>query len=105
MDAIVTARVPVEIKEQVGAILRDIGSTPTKLINAAYGYVLHYHALPVSEAEMPAEGTVRVATPEMMAAMDAMTLGASQEFLDELDAIGYQEFVVRERLADYEALA
>ena len=43
MDAIVTARVPVAVKEQVGSILRDIGSTPSQLVNAAYEYVLAEH--------------------------------------------------------------
>lgn len=64
------------------AILRDMGSTPTKLINATYEYVLHHHALPVAEPEIPAEATVRVATPEMMAAINAMTLDPPAEFLD-----------------------
>lgn len=105
MDAIVTARVPVEIKEQVGVILREIGSTPTKLINSAYEYVLRHHALPQEDPEIPAEMTVRVATPEMIAALDSMTLELPQEFLDELDAIGYKEFIARGRMADYEALA
>ena len=39
-DAIVTARVPAEIKKQGNAVLREIGSTPTELVNAAYRYVL-----------------------------------------------------------------
>ncbi|WP_139650593.1 hypothetical protein [Raoultibacter phocaeensis] len=46
MDATVTARVPVEVKEQVNGILKDIGSTPTELINTAYRYVLHSKRLP-----------------------------------------------------------
>ena len=40
MHAMVTARVPVEIRDQVNAQLRDIGSSPTELVNAAYDYVL-----------------------------------------------------------------
>lgn len=46
VDAIVTARVPTEIKEQGNAILKRIGSSPTELINAAYRYVLDYEELP-----------------------------------------------------------
>ena len=46
-DAIVTARVPAEIKKQGNAVLREIGSTPTELVNAAYEYVLKEGALPV----------------------------------------------------------
>ena len=50
MDAIVTARVPVAVKEQVGNLLREMGSTPSQLVNAAYEYVL-------AERELPRAGT------------------------------------------------
>lgn len=53
MDAMVTARVPVEVKERVGSILREIGSSPTELVNAAYDYVLRYGKLPDIEREDP----------------------------------------------------
>lgn len=46
MDAMVTARVPVEVKEQVNALLREAGSSPTELVNAAYDYYLHCGELP-----------------------------------------------------------
>ena len=36
MHAMVTARVPLEIRDQVNAKLRSIGSSPTELVNAAY---------------------------------------------------------------------
>ena len=40
MHAMVTARVPLEIRDQVNAKLRSIGSSPTELVNAAYDYEL-----------------------------------------------------------------
>ena len=43
---IVTARVPVEIREQVNGMLKEMGSTPTELVNAAYRYVLECGELP-----------------------------------------------------------
>lgn len=46
MDAMVTARVPAEIKEQVTALLKKNGSTPTELINSAYEYYLENQRLP-----------------------------------------------------------
>ena len=46
MHAMVTARVPVEIRDQVNAQLRSIGSSPTELVNAAYDYVLRTGQLP-----------------------------------------------------------
>lgn len=51
-DAIVTARVPVEIKEQGNAVLKKIGSTPTELVNAAYRYVLDHEELPKTEPSL-----------------------------------------------------
>ncbi|MEG0376062.1 MAG: type II toxin-antitoxin system RelB/DinJ family antitoxin, partial [Raoultibacter sp.] len=51
MDAIVTARVPVEIKEQANGVLKNIGATPTELVNAAYQYVLECEALPKARRE------------------------------------------------------
>lgn len=46
MHAMVTARVPQEIRDQVNARLRAIGSSPTELVNAAYDYVLKTGELP-----------------------------------------------------------
>lgn len=46
MDAIVSARVPIALKDRGNGILHDIGSTPTQLINAAYQFVLAEHELP-----------------------------------------------------------
>lgn len=50
MDAIVTARVPVEVKEQGGQILRSIGASQTDLINSAYRVLLATKRLPSLEA-------------------------------------------------------
>lgn len=48
MDTIVTARVPIEIKERGRKALSRIGATPTDLVNAAYQYVLANGKLPSS---------------------------------------------------------
>lgn len=45
-DVIVTARVPLEIRNQAVAVLESIGSTPTELINAAFEYVIVAEELP-----------------------------------------------------------
>lgn len=45
-DAVVTARIPKGIKQRGDAALKRIGATPTKLINAAYVYVLEHGKLP-----------------------------------------------------------
>ncbi len=81
MDAVVTARVPVEVKEQVNKILRNMGSSPTELINAAYRYVLKSGALPDCGRQLLSDE--RGSRPrqlsneqrtELMASLAAMTL-------------------------------
>ncbi|MEF9925911.1 MAG: hypothetical protein RSF32_03250 [Raoultibacter sp.] len=47
MDAMVTARVPVEKKEKVDALLREAGATATQLVNAAYDYYLERGEIPL----------------------------------------------------------
>lgn len=64
MDAMVTARVPIEVKEQVNARLREAGSSPTELVNAAYDYYLHCGELPQVFYE---PGSVRITlTPDQV---------------------------------------
>ena len=80
MDAIVTARVPVAVKEQVTSLLREMGSTPSQLVNAAYEYVLAERKLPRAGARL-GEGAVapRQLTQEQIhriaSALEAMHVG------------------------------
>ena len=46
MDATVSARVPVEIRDRVHSMLRQRGSSPTELINLAYLSFLKTGQLP-----------------------------------------------------------
>lgn len=46
MDAMVTARVPAEIKKQATETLRELGSSPSEVINQLYSYVATCGALP-----------------------------------------------------------
>ena len=50
MDAMVTARVPVEIKKRGDSKLKEIGSSATELVNSAYEYVLQTGKLPRAKA-------------------------------------------------------
>ena len=63
--AVVTARVPIEIKEQGNAVLKGIGATPTELVNSAYMYVLKHRELPDAQP-FPADlaGKKRVLTAD-----------------------------------------
>jgi antitoxin component of RelBE/YafQ-DinJ toxin-antitoxin module len=118
MDAIVTARIPVEVKEQGNAILKEIGSSPTKLINAAYSYLLATHQLPSAQVAVEYLGSpssagadgkrVRVITKEMRErleqSLEACTLEMPQDFWDELGDRDYRDIIAEGRLADHEAL-
>lgn len=64
MDAMVTARVPAEVKEQVNALLRAAGSSPTELVNAAYSYFLQCGQLPRVGPELGPERIVLTADQE-----------------------------------------
>ncbi len=69
MDAIVTARVPAEVKEQGSAVLREIGATPTQLVNAAYRYLLSERKLP--QGPKAAAAGRRTPTADQMRRIDA----------------------------------
>lgn len=84
MDAMVTARVPVEVKERVGSILREMGSSPTELVNAAYDYVLKYGKLPDVEREDPL--VIRL-TPEQVSQLRSRR----SRFANLLSSIGEAE--------------
>ncbi len=48
-DAMVTARMPLEKKEEVGKLLRKLGTNPSQVVNKLYDYVLSKRKLPFPE--------------------------------------------------------
>lgn len=118
MDAIVTARIPIEVKEQGNAILKEIGSSPTKLINAAYSYLLATHRLPSAQVTVEYLGSpsptgangkkVRIVTRELREkleqSLEACTLEMPRDFWDELGDRDYKDIIAEGRLADHEAI-
>ncbi|MGI6217262.1 MAG: type II toxin-antitoxin system RelB/DinJ family antitoxin [Coriobacteriales bacterium] len=52
MDPVVTARVPEDVRNRGNEILREIGATPSELINAAYEYVIREKRLPKPESSI-----------------------------------------------------
>ncbi|RNL19602.1 hypothetical protein DMP07_06395 [Slackia faecicanis] len=110
MDAVVTARVPVEVKEHGARVLRSIGATPTQLVNAAYSYVLETGALPCAHAHDEADPSggrsVKTPTPAqrdaLRVALDSMTCEVPESFWQ---GCSYKELLEEGRRADYEALA
>jgi antitoxin component of RelBE/YafQ-DinJ toxin-antitoxin module len=107
MDSMVTARVPAQIRERGNAILRELGTTPTELVNAAYAYLIEYGKLPQVASELnPGVRVVGKDMQERFAAFDALRQAPWQGFWDEVDAVGgVKEWIGRERLKDYETLS
>lgn len=80
MDAIVTARVPIAIKERGNAVLKDLGATPSQLINAAYEFVLAEKQLPKPHNQFNSvHGNDRTLTPQqrekIRSSLKAMYIG------------------------------
>lgn len=103
MDAIVTARVPCEIKEQGNEILKKIGATPTELINAAYRYVLDNERLPNEKHPTFAEG-MPLSEDDisfMRLSIKASTLAVPESFWQDKT---YRDILEKGKRADYEAL-
>lgn len=124
MDATVSARVPVEIKKQADKKLRQMGSSTTELINAAYCYLIAENDLPRPQVrktdddggddlspeqrdrlrDFLAQTTFHVADDALANVADGeasvCTGEASEQLHDE-----YGDIIASGRLADYETLA
>lgn len=106
MDAIVTARVPAEIKEQVNKLLHELGSSQSQLINLAYSYVLEHKALPGNENPGPSSPGKRKLSKQQLLELEeslkTTTFVVSDEFWQDKP---YKELIAEGRKADYEALS
>ncbi len=112
MDSIVTARIPVEVKNQVTEVLESLGSNTTKLINAAFEYVLVTGKLPDAhegiELESSAKGSSRQLSEkdkeELSAIFGKISVPAPASFWNDLGNSTYKEAISEWRSSDYEAL-
>jgi len=104
MDSIVTARVPVEIKEQVNEVLAKIGATPTQLINAAYEYVLVHGALPEEHTVTAAQHKTlpQDRAQKLRDTFERTTFAIPEAYWQNKS---YKELIAEGKKADYEALA
>lgn len=104
MDVIVTARVPVEIKEQANDILKKIGANPTQLINAAYEYVLSQGELPQAHPQKvkKKQGLSQDEKEQLIKSIEATSFSIPESHWSE-DT--YKDLIARDRGADYETLA
>ena len=112
MDSIVTARIPVEVKNQVSEILESLGSNTTKLINAAFEYVLVKGKLPdaheSTSLESSAKGSSRQLSEkdkeELASLFGKISVPAPASFWNDLGDSTYKEAISEWRSSDYEAL-
>ena len=112
MDSIVTARIPVEVKNQVSEVLESLGSNTTQLINAAFEYVLVTGKLPDAHEgtllESSGKGSSRQLSEkdkEQLASLfGKISVPAPASFWNDLGDNTYKEAISEWRSSDYEAL-
>ena len=103
MDTIVTARIPVEKKERAIPILEGLGSSTTKLINAAFDFLIATGSLP--QASAPSDVRASDSADAVEQFLEASTVDVPASFWKDLGERSYKDFIAEGRLADYEALA
>ena len=112
MDSIVTARIPVEVKNQVSEVLESLGSNTTQLINAAFEYVLMTGKLPDAREDASLESFAKGSSrqlsekdKEQLASLfGKISVPAPASFWNDLDDSTYKEAISEWRSSDYEAL-
>ena len=112
MDSIVTARIPVEVKNQVSEVLESLGSNTTQLINAAFEYVLVTGKLPDAREESSLESSSKgvsrqlseKAKEELASLFGKISVPAPASFWNDLGDSTYKEAISEWRSSDYEAL-
>lgn len=104
MNVMVSARVPVELRDQVSDQLQRIGATPTELINRAYEFVLANKALPEGRQGMAPGRRVLAAAQleELRQSIERTTLPLLSG-LD--DGISYDSMLEEALRDEHEALA
>lgn len=104
MDPMVSARVPLELRDQVNEGLRAIGSTPTELINSAYQYFLEHKMLP-SDLKTPTRGKKRLSAEQMQDLAQSIETTTLQVKEESFKGLSYKELLRQELKDRYESLA
>ena len=96
MDAMVTARMPQGKKEAGNAVLREMGTSPSQLINDIYDFVIRTRKLPsCDESERVGKRDIR----EALAFIDSIPLPPSNRFASMSDDEIRQERLIARGLA------
>lgn len=104
MDPMVSARVPLGLRDSVNQELKKIGSSPTELINSAYEYFLANHALPKKENAL--EPGKRHLNKEKRAELVESIAASSQPIPESFFGdSSYDEILARNLRNNYEALS
>lgn len=104
MDPMVSARVPLELRDQVNEGLREIGSSPTELINSAYIYFLEHKSLP-GENKTPKKGRKHLSarkSKELARSIEETTLCIPEEIFKDKS---YKDVLRRDLRNEYESLS
>ena len=103
MNTMVSARVPVGLRDQVNKELRAIGSTPSELINRAYEFFLSTKTLPeVSSASVPGHRKLSASqAEELRKSLEATTTPVPEAYFQNKT---YKELLEEKLRAAYEAL-
>lgn len=101
--AMLTARVPKGIKERGDALLRSIGSTPTKLVNAAYAFLLEHGELPGAEEDRALAPGPRTLDKQQAQQLGQImeALAVDSERLPDKPYAQLKEEAMRERFPEY----
>ena len=104
MNTMVSARVPVEVRDQVNEGLRAIGSSPTELINSASAFFLENRRLP--QADQPVQRGRRMLSAEQQRLLAESVAATTYPVPGSYFAAGgYDEMLTEELRRGYEALA
>ena len=104
MNIMVSARVPVELRDQVNIELQKIGSSPTELINLAYRTFLKTKKLPQEENALQ-PGT-RMFSKKQLEEFKGFVARTTVQVPEEyFEGKSYKELLAERKRADYEALA
>lgn len=104
MDPMVSARVPVGLRDAVNQGLKEIGSSPTELINSAYEFFLANRALP-GQATAPKPGRRHLGAKDIEALNESIASSTCAIPESYFGGRSYDELLAGNLRGEYEALS